>query len=140
MAVQSEIIQQKRAGIISIMATFPDIKPSYGARKTNAPDFRVVRFADGYEHRIIFGLPANQNPKLFNFTWNVSESDADTIEDFLDARGGTESFDYTPAGERVLLKNLFARLGQKQFHILTELQLMQHLEKFLSHEYSPYNF
>ena len=102
-AVQSEIIQQKSRGIISIMATFPDIKPSYGARKTNAPDFRVVRFADGYEHRIIFGLPANQNPKLFNFTWNVSESDADTIEDFLDARGGTESFDYTPAG-RVLLK------------------------------------
>ena len=121
------------------MATFPDIKPSYGARKTNAPDFRVVRFADGYEHRIIFGLPANQNPKLFNFTWNVSESDADTIEDFLDARGGTESFDYTPAGESSS-KNLFARLGQKQFHILTELQLMQHLEKFLSHEYSPYNF
>lgn len=86
------------------MATFPDIKPQYGSRKTNAPDFRIVRFADGYEHRIVFGLPANQNPKSFNFTWNVSETDSDTIETFLDARGATESFDYTPAGESSSMK------------------------------------
>ena len=81
------------------MPTFPDIKPSYGSRKTNAPDFRIVKFADGYEHRIVFGLPTNQNPKNFNFTWNVSETEADTIEAFLDQRKGIESFDYTPAGE-----------------------------------------
>ena len=46
------------------MATFPDIKPSYGTRKKNAPVSRTVRFADGYEHRIIFGLAQNQNPKV----------------------------------------------------------------------------
>tara|TARA_R100000353_G_scaffold48568_2_gene38609 strand:- start:992 stop:1336 length:345 start_codon:yes stop_codon:yes gene_type:complete len=86
------------------MATFPDIKPSYGSRKNNAPDFRLIRFADGYEHRITFGLAANQNPKTFNFTWNVSETDADTIETFLDDKGGTESFDYTPAGESSAMK------------------------------------
>ena len=82
------------------MATFPDIKPSYGTRKKNAPVSRTVRFADGYEHRIIFGLAQNQNPKVFNFTINVSETDADTIETFLDARAlDKQSFDYQPAGE-----------------------------------------
>ena len=81
------------------MATFPDIKPSYGSQKRSAPFKRVVRFADGFEHRITFGLADNQNPKVFIFTWNVSETDSDTIETFLDARGSTESFDYTPAGE-----------------------------------------
>lgn len=86
------------------MATFPDIKPSYGSRKNNAPINRVIRFADGFEHRITFGLPDNQKPKAFNFTWNVSETDATTIEDFLDARGATESFDYTPAGEGSAMK------------------------------------
>lgn len=87
------------------MATFPDIKPSYGTRKTNAPISRTVRFADGYEHRIIFGLAQNQNPKVFKFTWNVSETDSDTIETFLDARANDQaSFDYTPEGESSSMK------------------------------------
>ena len=81
------------------MATFPDIKPTYGTRKNSRPLTRTVRFADGYEHRIVFGLAEHQNPKIFNFTFNVSESDADTIETFLDARGATESFDYTPEND-----------------------------------------
>ena len=75
------------------MATFPDIKPTYGTRKNNAPINRVVRFADGFEQRIVFGLAQNQNP-------NVSETDADSIETFLDARANDQdSFDYTPQGE-----------------------------------------
>ena len=82
------------------MATFPSIKPTYGQRKTSTPKTRTVRFADGYEHRVLFGLPAHQNPKVFNFTFNVSETDADTIETFLDARANdTNSFDFTPPGE-----------------------------------------
>tara|TARA_A100001515_G_scaffold28738_1_gene22236 strand:- start:1117 stop:1461 length:345 start_codon:yes stop_codon:yes gene_type:complete len=81
------------------MATFPDIKPTYGSQKRSAPIKKVIRFADGFEHRITFGLAENQNPKIFIFTFNVSESQADEIEAFLDARGSTESFDYTPAGE-----------------------------------------
>ena len=81
------------------MATFPSIAPRYGQQKSSSPKTRVVRFADGYEHRILFGLAEHQNPKIFNFTFEVSESDADTIETFLDARAGTESFDFTPPGE-----------------------------------------
>ena len=82
------------------MATFPSIQPTYGTRKNNAPVTRTVRFADGYEHRIMFGLAQNQNPKIFNLTFNVSETDADTIETFLDARANDQaSFDFTPPEE-----------------------------------------
>ena len=82
------------------MATFPSIKPTYGQQKRSAPLTRTVRFADGYEHRILFGLAQHQNPKIFNFTFNVSETDADTIETFLDARANdSDSFTFTPPGE-----------------------------------------
>ena len=82
------------------MATFPSITPTYGQQKRSAPNTRTVRFADGYEHRILFGLAEHQNPKIFNLTFNVSETDADTIETFLDARANdSDSFDFQPPGE-----------------------------------------
>tara|TARA_R100000234_G_scaffold117538_1_gene96183 strand:- start:1219 stop:1572 length:354 start_codon:yes stop_codon:yes gene_type:complete len=82
------------------MATFPSIKPTYGQRKKSKPKTRTVRFADGYEHRLLFGLAQHQNPKEFNFTFEVSETDADTIETFLDARANdSDSFTFTPPGE-----------------------------------------
>ena len=81
------------------MADFPSITPTYGIRKTSKPKFRRQQLGDGYENRVTFGL--NQNPKTFNLTFEVSETDADTIEDFLDARAtnNMESFDFTPPGE-----------------------------------------
>ena len=82
------------------MATFPSITPKYGQQKRSAPNTRVVRFADGFEHRILFGLSQHQNPKVFNLTFEVSETDADTIETFLDARANdSDSFTFTPPGE-----------------------------------------
>ena len=76
------------------MATFPSIAPTYGAQKTSQPAVRKVQFGDGYSQRLTVGL--NQNPKSWSLTWEVSEANADTIENFLDARGGAESFDWTP--------------------------------------------
>ena len=69
------------------MATFPSITPTYGIQKRNAPNFRSVRYGDGFES--------------YNLTFEVSETDADTIETFLDARAANsmESFDFTPPGE-----------------------------------------
>ena len=82
------------------MATFPSIAPKYGQQKRSRPLTRTVRFADGFEHRILFGLAEHQNPKIFNLTFEVSESDADTIETFLDARANdSASFTFTPPGE-----------------------------------------
>ena len=87
------------------MATFPDIKPTYGTRKNNAPINRVVRFADGFEQRIVFGLAQNQNPKVYNFTFNVSEVEADEIETFLDARANdSASFDFEAPGQTATQK------------------------------------
>jgi len=80
------------------MATFPSITPTYGLQKSSAPNVRTVRFGDGFEKRLSFGL--NQNPKVYNLTFEVSEHDADTIETFLDARAADNaSFDFTPPGE-----------------------------------------
>ena len=68
--------------------------PTYGASKTSAPVVKRVQFGSGYEQRVVFGI--NQNPKLWDLTWNVSETDADLIETFLDARAGQEAFNWTP--------------------------------------------
>ena len=82
------------------MATFPSIKPTYGQQKRSAPNTRTVKFADGFEHRILFGLAEHQNPKVYNFTFEVSETQADEIETFLDARANnSDSFTFTPPGE-----------------------------------------
>ena len=79
------------------MATFPSISPSYGVQKKSQPNVRIAQFGSGYSQRTTFGL--NQNPKVYTLTFEVSETDADTIEDFLDARGGVESFDFVPPGD-----------------------------------------
>ena len=80
------------------MATFPSITPTYGLQKRSAPVVRTVRFGDGYEQRTSLGL--NQNPKVYTLTFEVSETDSDTIETFLDARASDNaSFDFTPPGE-----------------------------------------
>ena len=82
------------------MATFPSITPTYGVQKRSAPNTRTVKFAYGYEHRILFGLAEHQNPKVYTLTFEVSETDADTIETFLDARANdSASFTFTPPGE-----------------------------------------
>ena len=85
------------------MATFPSITPTYNAQKSNQPNVRTVRFGDGYEQRLTFGL--NQNPKRWSLTFEVSETDADTIETFLDARASDNaSFDWQPPGSSTTYK------------------------------------
>lgn len=78
-----------------------NIQPTYGVRKNNQPKVRTVKFADGYEKRIMFGLAEHQNPKTFALTFEVTETQADTIEAFLDARAEETngSFDFQPPGE-----------------------------------------
>ena len=66
------------------MATFPSITPTYGIQKASQPNVRIAQFGSGYSQRTTFGL--NQNPKSYSLTFEVSETDADTIEAFLDAR------------------------------------------------------
>jgi phage-related protein len=85
------------------MATFPSITPTYGAQKTSQPKVRQVQFGDGYSQRLMVGL--NQDPKVWSLTWEVSETDADTIETFLNARAADgASFDWTPPDEATAYK------------------------------------
>lgn len=79
------------------MATFPSFNPVYGAAKASSPAIRTVKFGDGYEQRLMYGIPSHMNPKEWNLTFDVSDTDADTIEAFLDARAEDgASFDWSP--------------------------------------------
>ena len=69
------------------MANFPSIEPSFSVTKRSQPRTKVVQFADGFEHRLGFGLPNHQDPKTYNLKWeNITEEESDTIEYFLEER------------------------------------------------------
>ncbi len=83
------------------MANFPSIEPSFSVTKKSKPVVKVVSFADGFEHRLGFGLPNNQDPKIYNLKWeNITEEESDTIEYFLEERARDKaSFTYSPPKE-----------------------------------------
>ena len=80
------------------MASFPTTVTPSDARKKSKPNVTSIDFGSGYSQRVINGL--NQDMKTWTLTWqNISETNADEIESFLEARGGSESFTFTPPGE-----------------------------------------
>ena len=82
------------------MATFPSITPTYGMRKTSSPKVKVTQLGDGYEFRALYGLPLSQDPKVYDLTFNVSETESDVIEAFLRSRVADQaSFTFTPPAE-----------------------------------------
>ena len=95
------------------MATFPSVTPTYqGFSKKSAPAVRTVRFADGFEQRIFFGLASNQNPKLYNVSFELSETESDVVEAFLDSRANDqESFTFTPPGEGFTKTGTYVQSG-----------------------------
>jgi len=96
------------------MATFPDFQPQYSATKRSQPIQRVTQFGDGYQQRTSFGL--NQDPKVWSLTFNVKDSDADTIETFLEARGKDgASFDWSPPDETTTYKWICRGFGREMF-------------------------
>ena len=82
------------------MATFPSITPTYGMRKTSSPKIKTTQLGDGYEFRALYGLPLSQDPKVYDLTFNVSETESDVIEGFLRSRVADQaSFSFTPPAE-----------------------------------------
>tara|TARA_Y100000401_G_scaffold1358_1_gene1057 strand:+ start:1962 stop:2534 length:573 start_codon:yes stop_codon:yes gene_type:complete len=82
------------------MATFPSISPTYGMRKQSKPKVKVSSLGDGYEFRALYGLPLSQDPKVYDLTFNVSETESDVIEGFLRSRVNDQaSFTFTPPAE-----------------------------------------
>ena len=94
------------------MATFPSISPTYGMRKTSSPKIRKTSFGDGYEFRALFGLPLTQDPKVYDLTFNVSETEADVIEGFLRSRVNDQaSFTFTPPAEGSTQTGTYSQSG-----------------------------
>ena len=87
------------------MATFPSISPQYSTQETVNQDNQVVELGDGFQQRLVFGLPANKRLISLNLTFNVSTTDAATIDTFLDERFDDQaSFDFTPPHHSTALK------------------------------------
>lgn len=92
------------------MATFPSITPQYSTEETVNQENIVVKLGDGYQQRFVEGLPANK--RLINLTlfFNVSTTDATTIDTFLDARFDDQAnFDFTPPHHSSALKFVCTR-------------------------------
>jgi|TARA_R100000482_G_scaffold73_1_gene42 phage-related protein len=74
--------------------TFPSINPDYGASKQAQPRVVVSQFA-GYSQRVQIGI--NNDPKEWSLNWtNINETQANQIEDFLEARAGVQAFNWSP--------------------------------------------
>ena len=64
-------------------------QPTYGTTKASQPLVRIHVLAAVMNRWAAWA--STRNPK-FTLTYNLSESESDTVETFLDARGGTEKF------------------------------------------------
>ena len=75
------------------MATFT-FTPSFTASLEEQPIIRRVKFGDGYEQRLPYGL--NTQPKKWSLQFlNRTDTERNNILTFLRARGAAESFDWT---------------------------------------------
>ena len=87
------------------MATFPAFSPAYSTQETVNQDNNVVELGDGFQQRLVFGLPANKRLFSLNLVFNLSTTDAATVDTFLNARfDDQESFDFTPPHHTSALK------------------------------------
>ena len=94
------------------MATFPSITPTYGTRKKSNPKVKVTQLGDGYEFRALYGLPQSQDPKVYDLTFNVSETEADVIEAFLRSRVNDQaSFTFTPPADGFTKTGTYSQSG-----------------------------
>lgn len=68
---------------------------SYDVSESHKPRVRKTQFGDGYEQRTRFGL--NTDPEEWDLSFSErTAAERDEIRNFLAARGGVESFDWTP--------------------------------------------
>ena len=78
--------------------TSVNISPDYNSAKESSIVVREVQFGDGYKKLINYGL--NNDLKKYNFKFqNKTTAEKNTIVNFLEARKGTEPFDFTAPDE-----------------------------------------
>ena len=86
------------------MAIFPTtIQPSFTFQKTEKPKVRVTKLGDGFEQRVVFGLPTQLDANVFDVNFkHITHQEARTIDAFLKTqalRGA--SFTFTPETESI---------------------------------------
>lgn len=80
-------------------ATTFTFTPSYPASQQSQPNVRTVKYGDGYEQRLRYGLRTDLKQWVLVFD-NRSDAERDQILAFLSARGGVEQFNWaTPHNE-----------------------------------------
>ncbi len=80
------------------MTTFPDILPSFSSSSSTEASVLEARFGDNYSMRAASGINSIVETWTLIFQ-DISNTDIETIRAFLVARGGYESFGWTPPGE-----------------------------------------
>ena len=100
------------------MATFPAIPHLYNSTETVVQDMATVKLGDGYKQRLVFGLPVNKRLLQLTLKFDISQTQADTINTFLDARfDDQESFDFTPAGHSASKKFICTRRRSTKYYL-----------------------
>lgn len=84
------------------METLPSINTTYQVSKKADARILETPFGDGYRQRAGDGINAIVDE--WSLSWTVGAVDANTLTDFFEARGGHESFGWTPHGESVAKK------------------------------------
>ena len=75
-----------------------NINPNYGLTVTAEPKIRKIQFGDGYEMSVQDSLNADLRTYSLEFK-NLTTTSANSIDNFLTARKGVESFEWTSPTE-----------------------------------------
>ena len=79
------------------MATLPDLNLTYEISKSTEANVLEAEFGDGYSQRAANGI--NSLKDSWDLEWVLNDTDKDTLIAFFEARGGHESFGWTPSSE-----------------------------------------
>jgi len=91
------------------MATFPDVLPTYSTAEETKQEARRIKFGDGYEQRLVVGLPTNRRLIVLTLTFNVTTAVSKTINDFLNDRFDDQAaFDVSTSFRQNVLPDLSA--------------------------------
>jgi len=84
------------------VATFT-YTPDFGASASITPAVRAVKFGDGYEQRLTYGI--NTQPQEWNLRFSVRDAtETAAIDAFLTEAGGKDWFYWTPPNTETALK------------------------------------
>ena len=113
------------------MSTFPSIEPLYNTQETVKQDYKTVKLGDGYQQRITEGLPANQRLITLQLKFDLSQTDADTINTFLDARfdASEEAFEFTRLNNKYSGKKFICVRRTSTFPLLNRVRMNLTLEQ-----------